>query len=80
MEGNTPPNDNANNNNTTSLINVVVTPSKQKALRGIVNVIDFLFTIKTGKKEGVKERAPCDVAFVLDRSGSMQGKWPVVSY
>jgi Ca-activated chloride channel family protein len=62
------------NNNNTNNINVTVVPSVQHALRGVVNVVDFLFTIKTPKKEETKKRAPCDISFVLDRSGSMAGE------
>jgi len=64
---------NNNEENSSTSVGVSVTAGVPTALKGVVNGIDFLFTIKTPKKDETKARAPCDISLVLDRSGSMAG-------
>eukprot|EP01110_Echinostelium_bisporum_P002434 TRINITY_DN1592_c0_g1_i1.p1 TRINITY_DN1592_c0_g1~~TRINITY_DN1592_c0_g1_i1.p1 ORF type:complete len:425 (-),score=121.76 TRINITY_DN1592_c0_g1_i1:35-1309(-) len=55
------------------LLNVNVVPSQDYVLNGVTNKINVLFQIVTGQKENTTTRTPCDLAMVLDRSGSMSG-------
>jgi len=59
---------------TNKLIELVVLPSTTVAVKGIVNYVQVLFKIITGRLNTDVQRAPLHLAIVLDRSGSMQSK------
>lgn len=56
------------------LLRVVAQPSHPKALKGVLNKVQVEFKIITGQLAVATERAPINLAIVLDRSGSMDSK------
>lgn len=54
------------------LVEFSVLVSTSHVLRGVVNSVDCLVKVKTGHSNTQKERAPLNIAIVLDKSGSMQ--------
>jgi len=55
-------------------LQIITIPASEYVLKGVQNTLHVLFQIKTGNKYlDHVERPPCDLAIVLDRSGSMAG-------